>query len=184
MKFCLCLTIFSLAITSNTVMAELDDELMFLTNEAETKNKPMSYYKELAEREQSITKAAVAVRERMNAGVTLNDDGTWDIKPQRHSAQTYQTNQAVEDKNNVATSEKAIMPEIELGGITFGNSSKSNYSVKHIIGDHAVLVIDGQEIRVKQGDKLESGDTVLSVSLRSVKLMSYEGAEFTIKSKI
>lgn len=182
MKHLLALSV--LALTASPSFAELDTDFLLDSDQFEQKHKHISYYHELADREQSITKAAVAVRERLDAGVTLKDDGTWNIKKRAPVSTPVMAPQPIAtsqyDRQSLDASPRG---NVEVGGISFGTPAPQ-YSIAHIIGDVAVLMVNGQQKRVEKGTVLDTGETVISVSLRRVKLMTFDGSEIIIKSQI
>ena len=132
----------------------------------------VNFYRELAAKEQSLTDAALAVRQRIDSGVSLKEDGTWKITPAKVPVQQRPTPIY---RAPIKPSEQATQSKVEIGGISFSNdTTPSELSVLHIIGSVATLRLNNIDNSLRVGDVSQTGEMVKEVGAGYVVLQSHD----------
>lgn len=166
---------------SSVSIAEAGNEFdQFAIESFSKKQKPKSakFYKKLADKEENITRAAMAILKRQQAGVTVNDDGSFTF-----TAPVQPT--PVQPSKSFSSSQS----NIEIGGIEFDSVEveESNpaftpsWSLTRITGDKAHLTDGMQNYTMSVGDQLHTGELVRTISLDGVVLSRFGQPDRTLR---
>jgi len=150
-------------------------DIDFLEFEKTKKAKPKTtgYYRELAAKETALTEAAMAYKARVDAGISLNEDGTWNYKKGFSVASNPVPTEQFNTNEDLET--------VSIQGIVFESSpeadsiSTGSPVLLHVAGRTAAFRYGNSEITIGLGGELPNGEILTDISIEGVVLTTAGG---------